>query len=66
MENWKPLLEKALAEEYPGTTIHWNGEDPALVIPDALEKKTNKIVEFAAALWEAWGGGETVTVVKAG
>lgn len=56
MKNWKRLLEKALAKEYPGTTIKWNGDDPTLVVPDELESKANEIVEFTTALWEAWGG----------
>ncbi len=56
MNNWKPLLEKALAKEYPGVTIKWNGDDPVLAIPDELESKANEIIEFTIMLWEAWGG----------
>ena len=56
MENWKHWLETALAKEYPGITIKWDGDDPALVIPDELENKTTEIIEYTSALWEAWGG----------
>jgi len=56
MKNWKALLEKALAKEYKGATIKWNGDDPTLVIPDELENKASEIVEYVTALWSAWGG----------
>lgn len=56
MDSWKRMLGKALAKEYPGTTIEWNGDDPTLVVPDELESKANEIVEYTTALWKAWGG----------
>lgn len=56
MENWKPLLEKALAKEYPGATIKWIEDEPTLVVPDELENKANEIIEFVTALWKSWGG----------
>jgi len=56
MKNWKRLLEKALAKEYKGATIKWNGDDPTLVIPDELENKALEIVEYVIVLWSAWGG----------
>jgi hypothetical protein len=56
MENWKPLLEQALAKQYPGATIEWRGDDPTLVVPDALIGQAAEIAEFVTALWEAWGG----------
>lgn len=56
MENWKARLEKALAKEYKGAKIKWNGDDPTLVIPDELENKAPEIVEYVTALWSAWGG----------
>jgi hypothetical protein len=66
MKNWKALLEKALAKEYKGTTIKWNGDNPTLVIPDALENKASKIVEYATDLWCAWGGEVEFCVEQAG
>ena len=56
MKNWKRVLEDALANEYPGTAIKWNGGDPILVIPDEFINKADEIVKFATKLWEAWGG----------
>jgi hypothetical protein len=56
MNNWKSLLEQALAEQYPGVYIKWNGDDPTLVIPDELENKALEIVECVTALWSAEGG----------
>jgi len=56
MKNWKVLIEKALAKEYKGATIEWNGDDPTLVIADELENKASEIVEYVTALWSAWGG----------
>ncbi len=64
MESWKPLLEKALAKEYPGTAIKWNGDDPMLIVPDELEAKENEIIEYVTALWEAWGGEMKLADVK--
>jgi hypothetical protein len=60
MNNWKPLLEKALANKCPGTTVKWNGNDPTLVIPDDLNDKAPEIGEFTTDLWTSWGG-EVVT-----
>lgn len=56
MKNWKVLLEKALAKEYKGATIKWDGDNPTLVVPDELESKANEIVEYVTALWSALGG----------
>ena len=56
MKNWKPLLEKALAKEYPGATIKWDGDHPKIVVPDELKNETTEIIEYTTALWEAWGG----------
>lgn len=56
MSGWKPLLEKALAKEYPGAKIKWSGDDPTLVIPDELTAKAPEIVEYVTDLWQSWGG----------
>jgi hypothetical protein len=56
MKNWKALLEKALAKEYEGAIIRWDGDNPTLVIPDELENKASEIVEHVTDLWYAWGG----------
>jgi hypothetical protein len=58
-KKWKALLETALAAEYPGTTIKWDGDDPTLVVPDELESKVHEIVEYATAVVRrCLGGGE--------
>jgi hypothetical protein len=55
-KKWKSQIEAAVADEYPGTTIKWDGDNPTLVVPDELESKANEIVEYVTAVWSAWGG----------
>ena len=55
-KKWKSQIEKAVADEYPGTTIKWDGDNPTLVVPDELESKANEIVKFVTAVWSALGG----------
>lgn len=54
--NWKLLLEKAVAKNYPATKIKWNGDHPAPLIPDELQSKSVEISEYIADLWSAWTG----------
>ena len=55
MENWKPLLEQAVAKAYPGVTTEWDGNVPVLIIPDELKDRSRQITDYATALWTSWG-----------
>ena len=55
-KKWKSQIETAVADEYPDTKIKWDGDNPTLVVPDALESKANEIVEYVTAVWSELGG----------
>lgn len=55
-KKWKSRIENAIADEYPGTTIKWDGDNPTLVVPDEFESRANEIVEYVTAVWSSLGG----------
>ena len=54
--DWKKEYETQLADQYPGTAIKWDGDNPTLVIPDELIAQMKAIVNFATDLWRDMGG----------
>ena len=54
--DWKKQIETQLAEQFAGTTIKWNGDNPTLVVPDELIAQSETIVGFATILFSEMGG----------
>lgn len=55
-QDLKKEFEIHLADQYPGTMIKWDGDNPTLVIPDELIAQSEAIVDFATSLFSEMGG----------
>lgn len=58
MKNWRPMLEIALKDLYPGVKAIWteDSEKPTLRVPAAYRPRLEEIANQVCILWTSWGG----------